>query len=233
MTDDHAPFVDGGERLAMSDTPDRLPADCPACAPSGVTDHEVLSPGGGSLTVRCSECGHVHKVQPERERVATVDVIVSQGGEAVPTTVELPADQRLAVGEEFVLESDEVLSTVRVTALELDGQRRRERATAEAVETVWTRAVDNVGVDVTIHPGDGPRSESVSARYYLPGEYELEVGATVELEDDDLEIDAIVVRDDATGYDRDRYDHAGDVVLAKDATRVYAYDDRHSPRSGW
>ncbi|WP_255192914.1 HVO_0476 family zinc finger protein [Natronobeatus ordinarius] len=217
----------------MSEIPDRLATPCPACSPDLETVHEVLSPGGGALTVRCGECGHVHKVQPEPEREETLDVVVSQGGESFTANVTTPAEETVAVGDEFLLETEELLATVRVTSVEVDEQRRLEAAPAEEIETVWTREVDNVEVNVTVHPKDGSRDDSRSVTMYVPGDYELEVGAVEERGDEEFEIDAVVVRKDATGYDRDRYEIEGDVVFAKDAKRVYSYDQSSSAWSAW
>ncbi|OIB55703.1 HVO_0476 family zinc finger protein [Natrialba sp. SSL1] len=217
----------------MNDIPDRIPTPCPSCSPDLETVHEVLTEGGGSLTVRCSECSHVHKVQPEREREVTLDVVVSQDGESFTANVTTPEGATIEVGDEFLLETEEVLSTVRVTSLELDGQRRVESSPADEIETVWTREVDNVSVDITIHPQDGSRDDSRSITVHVPGDYEFEVGAVDDFGDDEFEIDAFVVRQAVTGYDRDRYDMEGDTVPAKDVKRVYAYDETSSAWSAW
>ena len=217
----------------MSETPDRLPTPCPACSPDLETVHEVLSSGGGSLTVRCSECGHVHKVQPEPEREVTLDVIVSQDGESFTANVTTPEGERIETGDEFLLETEDVLATVRVTSIELEDSRRVEEADVEDVATVWTREVDNVGLDVTIHPQDGRREDSHSVTIYVPGDYEVEVGAVEEAGDEEFEIDAFVIRGDATGYNRDRYEEPGDMAFAKDVKRVYAYDQTTTAWSAW
>ncbi|MFC4541110.1 HVO_0476 family zinc finger protein [Halosolutus amylolyticus] len=219
----------------MTDIPDRVPTSCPSCSPDLETVHEVLTAteGGGTVTVRCSECGHVHKIQPEREREVTLDVVVSQEGESFTANVTTPEDETIETGDEFILETEEVLSTVRVTSVELDEHRRTEEAVAEDVETVWTREVDNVAVNVTVHPKDGSRDDSRSITVRVPGDYEFEVGEIETFGDDEFEIDAFVVRDDASGYDRDRYEMEGDTVLAKDAKRVYAYDQTTSAWSAW
>ncbi|WP_247729716.1 HVO_0476 family zinc finger protein [Halovivax limisalsi] len=217
----------------MSEIQDRLAVSCPSCSPDVETVHEVLSPGGGSVTVRCGECAHVHKTQPESTAEVTLDVVVSQGGESFAANVTTPADETVAVGDEFLLETDELLATVRVTSVELDGHRRRESAPAEDVETVWTREVDNVAVNVTIHPEDGSHDESRSTTLFVPGDYELTVGETESVDDEEFSIDAIVVRGDVDDYDRDRYEMEGDVVLAKDAKRVYAWDETSSAWSAW
>ncbi|MXV63259.1 hypothetical protein GS429_14525 [Natronorubrum sp. JWXQ-INN-674] len=219
----------------MNDIPDRVPTPCPSCSSDLETVHEVLTvtEGGGTVTVRCSECSHVHKIQPEREREVTLDVVVSQEGESFTANVTTPEGETIETGDEFILETDEVLSTVRVTSLELDGQKRREAADVDDIETVWTREVDNVAVNVTVHPQDGSRNDSRSITVHVPGDYEFEVGSTEEFGDDEFEIDAFVVRKDASGYRRDRYEEPGDTVLAKDTKRVYAYDEQSSAWSAW
>ncbi|WP_137288049.1 HVO_0476 family zinc finger protein [Natronorubrum halophilum] len=219
----------------MTDIPDRVPTPCPSCSPDLETVHEVLTvtEGGGTVTVRCSDCGHVHKIQPEQEREVTLDVVVSQEGESFTANVTTPEGETIETGDEFILETDEVLSTVRVTSLELDGQKRREAAVVDDIETVWTREVDNVAVNVTVHPQDGSRNDSRSITVHVPGDYEFEVGTTEEFGDDEFEIDAFVVRKDASGYHRDRYEEGGDTVLAKDVKRVYAYDEQSSAWSAW
>ncbi|WP_265109684.1 HVO_0476 family zinc finger protein [Halosolutus halophilus] len=219
----------------MSEPPDRVPTPCPSCSPDLETVHEVLTAteGGGTVTVRCSECGHVHKIQPEREREVTLDVVVSQEGESFTANVTTPEDETIETGDEFILETEELLSTVRVTSIELDEHRRTETAAAENIETVWTREVDNVAVNVTVHPQDGSRDDSRSITVHVPGDYEFAVGEVEEFGDDEIEIDAVVVRGDASGYDRDRYEMEGDTVLAKDAKRVYAYDQTSSAWSAW
>jgi uncharacterized Zn finger protein len=217
----------------MNDVPDRVPTPCPSCSPDLETVHEVLTDGGGTLTVRCSECSHVHKIRPEREREVTLDVVVSQGGESFSANVTAPEDETVAVGDEFILETEEVLSTVRVTSVELDGHRRVEEAPADEIETVWTREVDNVAVNVTVHPQDGSRDDSRSITVQVPGDYEFEVGAVESFGDDEFEIDAFVVRGDAEGYRRDRFEESGDTGFAKDIKRVYAYDETTSAWSAW
>ena len=217
----------------MSETPDRIPTPCPACSPDLETVHEVLSEGGGSLTVRCGECSHVHKVQPEPDREVTLDVIVSQDGESFTANVTTPEGGRIETGDEFILETDDVLATVRVTSIELEESRRVEEADVEDVATVWTREVDNVSLDVTIHPQDGRREDSRSITIYVPGDYEVEVGAVEEAADEEFEIDAFVIRGDATGYNRDRYEEPGDMAFAKDVKRVYAYDQTTTAWSAW
>lgn len=216
----------------MSDTTERIGTRCPSCSPDTETVHEVLKPGG-QATVRCTECGHVHKTRIEEDRTVERDVVVSQEGDSFSATAEPPADETLATGEEFLLDTPEAIMTVRITSLELDGDRRVEEAVAEDVETIWTRAVGNVGVNTTVHPTDGRREESRSVTLQVPGDYEFTVGATDELGDEEFTIEGIVVRDDATGYQFDKLDHDRDTAVAKDVKRLYVRDETSTAWSAW
>jgi len=215
----------------MSNTAERAPLACPACSPTVETVHEVLKPGG-QATVRCTECGHVHKTEiPEPQTVET-DVVVSQDGESFSASTDVPAEETLATGEEFLLETAEAIMTVRITSLEV-GDGRREEATAEDVDTIWTRAVGNVSVSVTAHPKGGEHDETRSFDLQVPGDYEFVVGETDELSNEEFTVEGILVRDDAVGYDHEKLDFDGDAVVAKDIKRVYVRDESTSAWSAW
>lgn len=212
-----------GERVALP---------CPACSPDLETVHEVLKPGG-QVTVRCTDCDHVHKERlPEPDEIQRT-VVVSQEDESFTAQVDVPAGEDLAVGEEFLLETDEAILTVRITSLELDGERRVEEATTEDVRTVWTRAVGNVSVNVTMHPKDGRHDETESFKLHVPGDEEFVVGETSEYGDNEFTVEGFLVRDDAHGYDRDRFDHDGDAAQAKDVKRLYVRDESTTAWSAW
>jgi len=215
----------------MTETTERVALVCPACSPDVETVHEVLAPGG-QATVRCTECDHVHKTAiPEAETLER-EVVVSQDGESFPATVDVPAGERLAVGEEFVLETDEAIMTVRITSLEREDDRA-DRAPTEAVRTIWTRAVGNVGVDATLHPKGGKHDETRGITLHVPGDFEFTIGETVELGDEEFTVENVHVRDDAVGYEFPKLGHAGDTVLAKDIKRLYARDESTSAWSAW
>ena len=215
----------------MSET-QRVATDCPSCSPAAETVHEVLKEGG-QWTVRCTECGHVHKTAIEERREVERDVVVSQGDESFSTTVDAPADETVAVGEEFVLDTPEALMLVRITGIEVGPERRVEEARVADAETIWTRAVDNVSVNVTLHPSDGRRDETRSLTLNVPGDYELTVGETETFGDEAFEIEGLYVRSDATGYRFDKFDHEGDMVFAKDTKRIYGRDTKTSAWSAW
>ncbi len=215
----------------MTDTAQRVALACPACSPGLETVHEVLSPGG-QATVRCSECGHVHKAALPEERTVTREVVVSQDGESFPASAEVPAGETLAVGEEFLLETEEAILSVRITSLEL-GEGRAEAAPARDVRTIWTRAVGNVSVSVTAHPKGGGADETRGFDLQVPGDYEFVVDETDQLGGEEFTVEGILVRDDARGYDFEKLDHDGDRVLAKDCKRVYVRDESTSAWSAW
>jgi uncharacterized Zn finger protein len=216
----------------MSEQHERVAAVCPSCSPDAETVHEVLKPGG-QATVRCTECSHVHKVSIEREREVPLDVVVSQDGESFPATVDAPAEEQIAVGEEFIVDTEEAILLARITSIDVGGDRRVDEATVEDAETVWTRAVDNVSVNVTVHPNDGRRDDSKSVKLQVPGDYEFTVGETEEFGDEEFTIEGIAVRRDAVGYEHDKLDFEGDVVHAKDVKRVYARDETTTAWSAW
>jgi uncharacterized Zn finger protein len=209
----------------------RVGTICPSCSPDIPTAHEVLSEGG-QWTVRCTECGHVHKTTVD-DRTVERDVVVSQDGDSFTTTVEIPPKEPLEVGDEFVAESNEGVFVVRVTSLEVGNEERTETAPAKAIETVWTRDVGNVAVSVTVHPVDGYREGTQSFKAHVPGDHEFVVGETAELGEDTVEIEGIFVRDDAPTYRFDKLDHDGDTVRAKDIKRLYARATGRSRRTAW
>ena len=212
----------------------RVAVRCPSCSPAEETVHEVLNRGGG-VTVRCGDCAHVHKTTIETERTVDRRVVVSQGEESIESVVEIPPEERLVVGDEFLVETDEAILTARVTSLEGPEGSRSEGADAEDVETVWARAVGNVTVNLTIHPKEGTRDESRSVRIQVPGDESFVVGRTHEYGGEEFSVERILVRGDATEYEREDYDFEGDSVLAKDIKRLYARDEDAQSRawSGW
>jgi uncharacterized Zn finger protein len=213
---------------------DRVAVVCPSCSPSVETVHEVLSTGGGRATIRCSDCEHVHKEQLPDETTLDREVVVSQDDESFTATAAVPEDEQLSVGEEFLLETEEAIVTARITSLEL-ADERVEEAPATDVETIWTRAVGNVQVNVTLHPkeGAGSHDDTRSVKIGVPGDFEFSIGETAEVGGEEFTVEGVHVREDAHGYDHDKLDHPGDTVAAKDVGRVYARDESTTAWSVW
>jgi len=186
--------------------------DCPAC--SSREPHEVLKTDG-QATVRCLACDHVHKERIHEPSTVEVRVVVSQGQDSFSTRTTVRADETVRVGDEFVLEADEGVFGVEVTSVEVPGDgdnRRVDESRADEAETVWTRAIDNVSVPVTLHTDDG----TVSRRMDVPGDYGFVVGDRETVDGEEFVVTAFVDR--RTG---DRLRAEGDDVQAKNAKRVY------------
>ena len=215
----------------MTETTARVALTCPACSPDAETVHEVLKEGGHA-TVRCTECSHVHKQELPEEQTRQRKVVVSQDEESFSDTVDIPAGEALATGEEFLLETDEAILTVRITSLELD-EGRTDHASVEDVRTIWGRAVGNVSVNVTSHPKSGAHDETRSFDLHVPGDYEFVIGAADELGGEEFTVEGILIRDDATGYDFEKLDHERDSAVAKDIKRLYVRDETTSAWSAW
>ena len=202
---------------------------CPACSPEQVQVHDVLA-SGGDATVRCRECGHVHKTQLPDPSTISVRTVVSIGEESARTTAEVPQDETLAVGEEFVIDLEDGPAGVRITSLELAEGVRTDRATAPSIRTIWTRAIDNVAVDATIHPADGSREGTVGETYSLPGDTTLRVGGSIPDLDDAVRIVSLHLREDALGYNGRKLTDRNAEAPAKDVDRLYA---RRTDGDGW
>ncbi|TQQ81314.1 hypothetical protein EGH24_09335 [Halonotius terrestris] len=216
--------LDAGDTVALS---------CPACSPHDDTVHEVLKPGG-TVTVRCNDCEHVHKTTIESTPTVEKRVIVSQGGESISTQVDADPEETVDVGDEFIVDTPEAILQAKVTSIELqDGDTRPESAVMADIEAIWTRAVDNVSVNVTLHPNDGSRDQTRSLTVNTPGDYEFRVGETESFGDDEFTITGVLVRDDAEGYRFDKFDEDGDMVYAKDIKRVYGIDEQTTAWSAW
>ncbi|AKU06612.1 MULTISPECIES: HVO_0476 family zinc finger protein [Haloferax] len=218
--------------MSLPDAGERVPLSCPTCSPDEPTVHEVLKPGGHS-TVRCTECGHVHKENVEIPDEIEMNVVVSQDGDSVSTGVPAPVGATVEVGDEFIVDTPEAIQLVRITGIEVGPEQRADEAAVGDVKTVWTRVVDNVAVNVTIHPKDGKREDTRSVTVNVPGDYEFVVGETESFGDEEVEIEGLVVRSDAPEYRHGKLDHPGDMVYAKDAKRVYARDQSSAAWSAW
>lgn len=217
----------------MSQPTERVAARCPSCSTDEPTAHELLKEAG-LATVRCTECGHVHKTELAEEETVERRVVVSQEGESFTATVEANPDQKLQKGEEFLLDTEEAILTVRITDLEFPDDQRHALATVGDVETIWTRAVGNVSVNLTLHPKDGRREDTRSLKIQVPGDEEFTVGATAEYGGEEFTVEGIVIRDDAISrYDFEQLDHQRDTAMAKDIKRLYARDESSTAWSAW
>ena len=141
---------------------------CPSCGSD--TDHALIKSGQENL-VRCEDCGMVHSLPAERERLVKLKVIVSSEQQSQPYFIHIPAKELLQVGDELLVDDparDVVMA--QITSLETD--RRVESAPAASVRTVWARATDQVAVKISIYRSGQTRPIKIS----VPGDELFTVG---------------------------------------------------------
>jgi uncharacterized Zn finger protein len=172
----------------MVNAPDVVYADCPDC--KDVTLHDVLKGKMGKstleATVRCQECERVHATVLRQPEILTVPVVISDGKESFRTTTELESDDLLLVGDEFFVEDQ----YVKITALELDQERRVEKAPAPEIRTIWAKKFDKLKIKVSVNKVHRTYSRVIEA---VPDE-EFAVGDTMRFGVDEVVIHGIKVQ---------------------------------------
>ena len=156
--------------------------------------------------MRCEECGMVHSVPAERERLVSLKVIVSSDRQSQPYFIHLPAREQLIVGDELLVDDParEVVMT-QITSLETD--RRVESAPAASVRTVWARATDQVSVKISVYRSGQTRPLKIS----VPGDELYTVGEARTAKGSRYEIVKIKLRGE--GF--------ADAAQAKDIQRIW------------
>jgi uncharacterized Zn finger protein len=178
---------------------------CPECG--DFTEHVTVKLGREHL-VRCEVCGTVHPTKLERTRLVPLRVIISATDASQRRTIEIPAEDLLKVGDELLVD-DGVgdVAMVEITSIELEGERREEAARAGDVRTLWTRAVDEVMVKVSVHWRGKTTSYAMPAR----GDEAFHVGEVRTADGRKFRVEKIKLRDG----------RSLDSALAKDIIRVW------------
>jgi uncharacterized Zn finger protein len=123
---------------------------CPGCKDE--TEHEVVTISRDPL-VRCTACGNHQRIKKEREPASLlIKAIVSKEGTSRVCGIELAAEDECSVDDHLVAECGEEAFGVEVTAIEC-GEKRKKRARAQEITTLWTRAIEQVVVKISIHDG--------------------------------------------------------------------------------
>jgi uncharacterized Zn finger protein len=123
---------------------------CPEC--NDETEHEVVAESR-DLLVRCTTCGHHQRVPKEREpQVLMIKTIVSREGTSKVCGIELAAEDECNIGDHLVAECGDDAFGVEVTSIEC-GDKRPQRAHASDITALWTRAIEQVVVKISIHDG--------------------------------------------------------------------------------
>lgn len=143
---------------------------CPEC---GSDDVEVIKERGRELTLRCNECGNVwHVTLP---KLIKVPLIVSKHERSFRTVVELPEGEEIRVGDIVETEDDEV----RITGIELEGDRRVERAEIGEIKTLWGESLTYPKViKVSIYL---PKGLTQAFKVKVPRNEEFVVGEVLEV----------------------------------------------------
>ena len=129
-----------------------MPRDdiCPECGGEG---SEELGRTRGGLLIRCLSCGHVTRAPAKAgPRVYTIKTIVSREGDSRVCTTELPGDEVVEVGDQLAAECGEEVIGVEVAGIE-SGSRRLRKSTVPKISALWTRAIEEVNVHVSVHDG--------------------------------------------------------------------------------
>jgi uncharacterized Zn finger protein len=141
---------------------------CPIC--ENDTEHTLIKSGQENL-VRCEECGTVHSVEVQRERLVNLKVIVSSGETSETYYAKIPAKEMLHVGDELLVD-DPAKDVVMTEIASLETDRRVNSALAEEIKTVWARATDEVPLKISVYR----RGKTHSFKISVPGDEVFEVG---------------------------------------------------------
>ncbi len=189
--------------------PTSVLVECPVCGQE--TLHEVLSgriSGKAQAvlesTVRCRECGQIHRVILKADRPVDVPVVVSWLQESVRSSISLGPDEVLSVDDEVMCGENPVL----ITSIECRGARVK-RAKAREIDTAWGKRFDKVRVPLSVSHLGKTFSESVLA---VPDE-EFFIGDMLKVGRHDVVVHTIKIKDKTL--------KAGG-ARARDIVRVYA-----------
>lgn len=195
---------------------EKIETPCPSCSPLMPVPHLILK-GTKDMLLQCEECNSVHKERKTKN--ALVRVIVSKGDKSIHTRAMLSGTIR--TGDELIIDDEQTgeAALVRVTSLEV-GVKRTDFAKAEDIKTIWARAIDEVIVKIAISHRE--TTESIELR--VPGDSEFVIGEKVLVNNRELKIIRIKIRD---GGFKSRN---GVAIKAKDIKRIYADSGIKEPK---
>src|SRR5512139_458514 len=118
-----------------------ITVNCPEC--NVETEHDVVTESR-DLLVRCTTCGHHQRMKKEKEpQSILVKTIVSKEGTSLVCGIELGKDDECSVGDHLVAECGDEAFGVEVSAIECGGKRKK-RAKATEITSLWTRTIEQV-----------------------------------------------------------------------------------------
>ena len=147
--------------------------ECPTCSKLTSVKHEVIA-SGRALTVKCTLCGTVRKLDVRRHtNQIKIKVVMSKYDKSYIRWLDAKPNELLSIGDEFIVENEEA-NAVRVNTIELKSGVRVESAIANNIQTLWVQAIDKVVVKIAIHAGTLTQSLKVPCS----GDKEFIVGST-------------------------------------------------------
>ncbi len=143
---------------------------CPEC---GSEDVEVIKERGRELTLRCKECRNVwHVTLP---KLVKVPLIISKHEMSFKGEAELPEGEEISIGDIVEIEGDEV----RITSIELEGDKRVERGKIGEIKTLWGESLTYprvIGVSIYL-----PKGVTQSFKVKVRRDAEFVVGEVLEV----------------------------------------------------
>ncbi len=190
---------------------DLVDAFCTTCKEE--TEQEVLSESR-DLIIRCTVCGLTSRrpLPPEPEPVY-VKAIVSREGESFVAKAELMKGEVVEVGDYIVAERDDGEGAgVEIMSLEV-GDKRVQKAVAEEINTIWSRAIDEVIVRISVHDG----KKTIPMYVACEGDDRFTIDDIVSIDRVRARIDHICLRNGMIQRRKGKYE------VANRIKRVYAY----------
>lgn len=156
------------------DAPSAVTTACPDCGED--TLHTVLRGTLGTrgehktldATVQCVECGRTHHVVIRQAKDVALPVVISHGQDSRRTSVELPGDEDVSVGEGIIVDG----LNCKVTGIEAKDMRRVDDASVKEVATLWVKEFEEIAVGFAINLGHKTITKVLPA----PPEQEFTVG---------------------------------------------------------
>ena len=100
--------------------------------------------------LKCEDCGSVYKERISQDNPKPYRLIISEHEDTHKIFIDLFPEEELAVGD-FLLSE---LGKVKITSLELEGEKRVKKAIAKDVKTIWASSEEipaRFGVSIDLH----------------------------------------------------------------------------------
>ncbi|HVL49311.1 MAG TPA: HVO_0476 family zinc finger protein [Candidatus Thermoplasmatota archaeon] len=147
--------VDEEDEGSAPGVPKSVEVRCKGCGEETV--HKVVSGRVGArrgftleATVTCEECGTTHRVVVKEAPEVKIPAIVSRGATSARTSIEIPGDDVVSEGDDFIVDGRAAV----VTGIELAGAKRVGSAEASRILTLWLKDFEEVRLRFTVNMGD-------------------------------------------------------------------------------